>query len=371
MSISRRRLLALCRKESLQIVRDPSSILVAFIMPVVLLVVMGYAINLDVDHLRLGVWRADGGAPAIRFEQALRGSTALEVHGDASKEALLGSLARGEIRGLLVIDEGFSRALAGQGGSAPRIALLTDGSEPNTANFVTNYVQGIWQGWLLTEGKPRSQPVELRTRAWFNPALVSRNFLVPGSIAVVMTIIGALLTSLVVAREWERGTMEALLATPVTKAELLLSKLIPYYGLGIAAMFICLLFSVVVMGVPWRGSLAVLFLVTSLFLGSALGLGLFLSTVMRSQFNAAQAALTAAFLPAMMLSGFVFEIASMPPLLRAITHLIPARYFASSLQTLYQAGNVLSILLVNALCLLLLAAFWLALTARKTRRTLE
>ena len=139
-----------------------------------------------------------------------------------------------------------------------------------------------------------------------------------------------LLTSLVVAREWERGTMEALLATPVTKGSCCSPKLLPYYGLGIIAMLLCLLFSVAVMGVPWRGSLLLLFLVTSVFLGSALGLGLFLSTVMRSQFNAAQAALIAAFLPAVMLSGFVFEIASMPPLLRAITHLIPARYFASS-----------------------------------------
>lgn len=368
MSINRRRLLALCRKESLQIVRDPSSILVAFIMPVLLLVVMGYAINLDVDQLRLGVWRADSGAPAVRLEQALRGSTALEVRGGASKEALLERLAHGEIRGLLVIEAGFSRAL-GQGSAAP-IVLLTDGAEPNTANFVSNYVQGIWQGWLAQEGLAAA-PVAVVTRAWFNPALVSRNFLVPGSIAVVMTIIGALLTSLVVAREWERGTMEALLATPITKAELLLSKILPYYGLGIIAMFICLLFSVLVMGVPWRGSLLALFLLSSLFLGSALGLGLFLSTLMRSQFNAAQAALTAAFLPAMMLSGFVFEIASMPPLLRAITHLIPARYFASALQTLYQAGNVLSILLVNGLFLLLLAAFWLILTARTLRRTLE
>ena len=369
MSINRRRLLALCRKESLQIVRDPSSILIAFIMPMVLLVVMGYAINLDVDHLRLGIWRTDRGASAVRLEQALRGSTALEIHGGPSKAALLASLERGEIRGLLVIDDGFSAALASQGDGTPKALLLTDGSEPNTANFVTHYVQGIWQGWLAREGF--SLPVAVESRAWFNPALVSRNFLVPGSIAVVMTIIGALLTSLVVAREWERGTMEALLATPVTKAELLLSKLLPYYGLGIAAMLICLLFSVAVMGVPWRGSLISLFVLTTLFLGSALGLGLFLSTVMRSQFNAAQAALTAAYLPAMMLSGFVFEIASMPPLLRAITHLIPARYFACSLQTLYQAGNVLSILLVNGVCLLLLAAFWLALTARKTRRTLE
>ncbi|MGL6531988.1 ABC transporter permease [Aeromonas caviae] len=154
MSINRRRLLALCRKETLQIVRDPSSILIAFIMPVVLLVVMGYAINLDVDHLRLGIWRTDSGAPAVRLEQALRGSTALEIHSGPSKESLLATLARGEIRGLLVIDDGFSRALAGQGNGTPQALLLTDGSEPNTANFVTNYVQGIWQGWLAAKGSP-------------------------------------------------------------------------------------------------------------------------------------------------------------------------------------------------------------------------
>lgn len=369
MSINPRRLRALCYKETLQILRDPSSILIAFIMPVVLLVVMGYAINLDVDHLRLGVWRADSGAAAVRLEQALSGSPSLTVIRDASKEALLARLERGDIRGLLVIESDFSRQLArGLGG---RVQLLTDGAEPNTANFISNDVQQIWQRWLSDEGALPRGGIELQLRAWFNPALVSRNFLVPGAVSVVMTIIGALLTSLVVAREWERGTMEALLSTPVTRSELLLSKLLPYYALGIVAMLICLLFSIWVMDVPWRGSLLWLWLITTLFLGSALGLGLFLSTVMRSQFNAAQASLIAAFLPAMMLSGFVFEIASMPTALQWLTRIMPARYFASSLQTLYQAGNVVSLLLTNALFLLLLALFWLVLTARKTRRTLE
>lgn len=193
----------------------------------------------------------------------------------------------------------------------------------------------------------------------------------PGSIAVVMTIIGALLTSLVVAREWERGTMEALLATPVTRAELLLSKILPYYVLGMLASWICLLVAVYIMDVPFRGSLLALFVVSSLFLGCALGMGLFLSTVMRNQFNAAQAALTAAFLPAMMLSGFVFEIASMPQPLQWLTHIIPARYYASSLQTLFQAGTLPQLLGPNMLFLLLLCIFWLGLTALKTRRTLD
>jgi ABC-2 type transport system permease protein len=213
--------------------------------------------------------------------------------------------------------------------------------------------------------------LDLRLRTWFNPSNVSRNFLVPGSIAVVMTIIGALLTSLVVAREWERGTMEALLATPVTKAELLMSKIIPYYILGMLAMVLCLGVSVFLMGVPFRGSLAALFGLSTLFLGCALGMGLFLSTVLRSQFNAALAALTSAFLPALMLSGFVFEIDSMPKILQFLTRIIPARYFASSLQTLFQAGTVGALLWVNALGLGLLMLFWLGLTAWKTRRTLD
>lgn len=165
--------------------------------------------------------------------------------------------------------------------------------------------------------------------------------------------------------------MEALLATPVTRSELLLSKIIPYYLLGIGAMLLCLLVAVLVMKVPFRGSLGMLFVISSLFLGSALGLGLFLSTVFRSQFNAAQAALTAGFLPAMMLSGFVFEIASMPTLLQWFTRLIPARYFTTSLQTLFQAGTIPALLATNALSLALLACFWLGLCASKTRRTLD
>jgi ABC-2 type transport system permease protein len=186
-----------------------------------------------------------------------------------------------------------------------------------------------------------------------------------------MTVIGALLTSLVVAREWERGTMEALLATPVTAAELLLSKILPYYLLGMVAMALCTLVAVVLMGVPFRGSFLVLAGSSTLFLGAALGFGLFLSTTLRNQFEAAQAALTAGFLPAMMLSGFVFEISSMPAPVRLLTRLFPARYFTSSLQTLFQAGTVRSILVPDCLFLALLMAFWITLTARKTTRTLD
>ena len=384
--ISVRRLLALCKKESFQIVRDPSSILVAFVLPVVLLFVLGYAVNLDASRVRIGLLNLDGGAQAASFQQSLQASTVFEVHPASSREALMLGIKRGTLRGAVIIQNDFSTQwLEGHGGAA--LQVLTDGSEPNTASFIASYVQAGWEIWQyglrqetaqarvssLNLNQNLSAPplLDVRQRSWFNPGTVSRNFLVPGSISVVMTIIGALLTSLVVAREWERGTMEALLATPVTRAELLLSKITPYYVLGICAMFLCLLVAVTVMQVPFRGSLLALFCISSLFLGSALGLGLFLSTVFRSQFNAAQAALTAGFLPAMMLSGFVFEISSMPAVLQWVTHLIPARYFTNALQTLFQAGSIPALLLGDALWLSLLALFWLGLCASKTRRTLD
>jgi ABC-2 type transport system permease protein len=184
-------------------------------------------------------------------------------------------------------------------------------------------------------------------------------------------VIGALLTSLVVAREWERGTMEALLASPVTRTELLLSKLLPYYGLGIVSLFLCVAVAVLVMGVPFRGSLVLLWVIGSLFLASSLGLGLLLSTVLRNQFLAAQAALNAAFLPAIMLSGFLFEIRPMPAVIRGVTSLIPARYFVTAMQTLFQAGSVPPLLLQSGMFLVVAGSFFIGLTALKTRRRLE
>jgi ABC-2 type transport system permease protein len=373
-AVNLRRLRALCLKESYQILRDPSSILVAFVMPVVLLFVFGYALNLDSSHLRLGLLMEDHGPAAVQFEQALKSSGNFVVEVGSSRAALLERMAHGKLRGVVVVRGDFGARLA-EGHGAAAIQVLADGSEPNTANFVGSYIEGIWQIWQQQRGQDlalRNRPlIEVQSRAWFNPSTVSRNFLVPGSIAVVMTIIGALLTSLVVAREWERGTMEALLATPVTRAEMLLSKILPYYVLGLVAMALCLLVAVVLMGVPFRGSFWALFVLTSLFLGCALGNGLFLSTVMKNQFNAASAALVSAFLPAMMLSGFVFEISSMPLALRALTHVIPARYFAGSLQTLFQAGTLVPILAADSFGLLLLMVFWLGLTAKYTGRTLE
>jgi ABC-2 type transport system permease protein len=373
-SVDARRLLALCRKESYQIVRDPTSILIAFVLPVILLFIYGYGINLDTSSIRLGVLVEDGGAEARSFAAVLSGSPFIEVRTGLSRPALQEELKTGRIRGMVVLASNFSTEVRRGRGEAA-IQVLTDGSEPNTASFLDSYLQALWQVWLMQraadQGLPTPSMTSLEPRFWFNPTTVSRNFLVPGSISVIMTIIGALLTSLVVAREWERGTMEALLSTSVTRAELLLSKILPYYFLGIVAMLMCVLVATLLMGVPLRGSLWILFLVSSLFLGSGLGLGLLLSTITRNQFVAAQAALTAAFLPAIMLSGFVFEISSMPLPVQAATYLVPARYFVSALQSLFLAGDVWSVLLFNTGFLLVSACFWLGLTALKTVRRLD
>ncbi|MBS0374228.1 MAG: ABC transporter permease [Proteobacteria bacterium] len=373
-TLSWRRLVALCRKESFQIVRDPSSIVIAFALPALLLTIFGYGVNLDASRVRLGVLNEDSGPDAARFVASLAASPYFEPRQAGSRAELGGWLTAGDVRGIVVVQSDFGARLARRDASAP-IELITDGSEPNTANFVAGYVQGAWQSWMqqraLDGSRPLEAPIEVVPRYWFNPAALSRNFIVPGSIAIIMTIIGALLTSLVIAREWERGTMEALLSTPVTRTELLLSKILPYYALGMVSMVICVAMAVGLFGVPFRGSVLLLAVYTSLFLGSSLGLGLLLSTVTRNQFNAAQAALNAAFLPATMLSGFVYEISSMPAPIRAVTYLIPARYFISSLETLFQAGFVGRILLTDLAFLAASATVFLGLTALRTRRRLD
>jgi ABC-2 type transport system permease protein len=369
-----RRVLALCHKETLQIFRDPSSNLIAFVLPVIMLFIFGYGINLDSTALRIGLVLQDTSPEAHRFADTLRGSPYLQVQTTMDLTEGEDWVARGGLRGLVIVPPDFSAKRKRPGDTAP-LQVITDGAEPNTAHFVENYVRAVWEGWQLDRAAERGEAlppgITLESRYWFNPSAESRNYLVPGSITIIMTVIGALLTSLVVAREWERGTMEALLASPVNRMELLLSKLIPYYALGVVSLFICVLVSVLLLRVPFRGSWFVLWLGGSLFLGSALGMGLLLSTVTRNQFNAAMAALNAAFLPAVMLSGFIYEIRSMPAAIQAVTWLIPAKYFVTFMQTLFQAGPLWAVLAQAMLFLAAASVLFLGLTALKTRKRLE
>lgn len=372
--LSWRRVRALCVKETRQIVRDPSSWLIAVVIPLLLLFIFGYGINLDSSKLRVGVLLEQQSQEALDFTHTLTGSPYIDAAISDNRQQLIEMMQAGRIRGLIVVPVDFDKKMARVGDDAP-IQVITDGSEPNTANFVQGYVEGIWQIWQQQRAEDNGQDfqplIDVQTRYWFNPAAISQHFIIPGAISIIITVVGAILTSLVVAREWERGTMEALLSTQVTKTELLLSKLLPYQVLGSFVMVLCMVVTVYVLDVPYHGSLWLLALVTSLYLATALGMGLLISTVTRNQFNAAMISLNAAFLPAIMLSGFVFEIDSMPVAIQVVTYVIPARYFVESLQTLFLAGNIMPVIISNLVLLILSALVFIGLTALKTRRRLD
>lgn len=369
-----RRVKALITKEFFQIIRDPSSLLVGIVMPVVLLFLYGFGLSLDMENLRIGLVMEDTAPDAQSFAQSLHDSPFLDVTTSRHRPDLVDEMVAGKIAGFVVIPSYFSefRMLPDQVGP---IQVIADGSSPNTANFVQNYVQGAWSSWrtisAISNGVVPAALATLQPRFWFNEALKSRDFLIPGSLAIIMTLIGTLLTALVVSREWERGTMEALMATPVRIGELIIGKLIPYYLFAMASMAFCMIVAVVVYQIPFRGGLFHLFVGTSIFLLAALSLGLLISTIARNQLVAAQAAQTTGFLPAFMLSGFIFEISSMPLAIRLFTYIIPARYYVSTLQTLFLVGDVYPLLLINFLAMTLVGAILLTITIRISRKRLD
>lgn len=369
-----RRLLALIRKESRQILRDPSSILIAFVLPLILLFIFGYGVNLDSNSVRIGLVLEESTPDVASLATAFTNSRFFEVRIARDRRVFAPELVAGRLRGMVIIPRNFTVKTAEKEQGAA-IQVIADGSEPNIAFFVQNYARGVVQVWLAHQkedhGGTAEQLITVEPRFWYNEELKSRNFLIPGSIAVTMTLIGTLLTALVIAREWERGTMEALMATPVTITEILLGKLIPYFILGLGSMTVCWLVAVFWYDVPFRGSFTALLASTSVFLLTALGQGLLISSFSKNQFLAAQIALMSAFLPALMLSGFVFEIASMVAPVQGVSYMVAARYFVSSLQTLFLTGNIWPMLLKAIGAMLLISAVFFVLTARKTVKRLD
>ena len=367
-----RRLRALVIKEFHQIVRDPSSILISLVLPAILLFIYGFGVSLDYKHLSIGLVMEDTAPDAQSFAKALTDSEYFKVTIERSRNVLNQKLIEGSIRGIVVIPSYFSAFRERPDQIAP-IQVIADGSEPNTANFVQNYVEGAFQNWVRQEryNPPHKNLVQLAPRYWFNEQLESRFFLIPGSIALIMTLIGTLLTSLVVAREWERGTMESLMSTPVKIHELILGKFLSYFLLGMLSFVFSTCVAIFVFDVPLRGSWSLLTLATVAFLIIALGMGLLISTIAKSQFVASQAALISAFLPAFILSGFIFEISSMPLPIRLATWIIPARYYVSCLQTIFLSGNVWSLLFRNISIMALIGLGLFAYIAKRTVKRLD
>ena len=368
---SLRRLWAITHKETLQVFRDPSTLLVAFVLPVVMLFLFAYAISLDTRNVHIGVVLEDDSQAAHSLAAAFSGSRYFSVTPVRDRRQVEDAVLAGHLRGYVVIPQDFSQRLL-TSSDAPLVQIITDGTQPNTATFVANYARGVVQNWSagINTGSS-SQAVELEQRFWFNPEVETRQALLPGALAIIMTMIGTLLTALVVAREWERGTMEGLYSTPATPVEILIGKLLPYFALGMAASAIATAITVWLFGVPLRGSVGALLLLSAVFLVPSLGQGLLISTLSRNQFVASQIALLSGFLPAFLLSGFLFEISSMPYPLQLLTHVVAARYFNSALQTVFLAGDVWPLLWPAIGAMLALGAVFLTVIVAKTQKSLE
>jgi ABC-2 type transport system permease protein len=368
--LSARRLFAMMVKETHQILRDPSTLLIAFVLPPILLFLFGYAVNLDTARTRIGLAVLDSSEASRSLSTAFQNSRWFKVATASSVAPLKAALVSGRIRAIVVLPQDFGRQVADGGGS---IQVIADGSIPNTASFAAAYAEGVRATWAAGRAAERGAAsatpvVQLVDRYWFNPELTSRFFLVPGAMAIVLTMIGTLLTALVIAREWERGTMEAIMATPISMAELIITKIVPYYLLGLGSAAVCTVLAVTVFGVPFRGSPLALFLIVSAFLAPALGQGLFISAATKNQFIASQIALLTAFLPALLLSGFLFEISSMPRVVQLITYAFPVRYLMPLLQSVFIAGDLWGLFGRGIAVMLGFGVFYFVLTVLATKR---
>ena len=365
-----RRIGALVRKEARQMVRDPSSIALGIVLPVLLILLFGYGLSLDVTDIPLAIVVENPSPDASTLVSGLQGSPYFHPRIMTSMPLAREMMLDEKVDGIVRIQSDYGRQL--HAGDA-QVQVIVHGTDANHARIVQVYTQAAISQSLArqaAEHKVATSGVNVQSRLWFNDANESRYFLVPGLIVLIMTLIGAFLTALVIAREWERGTFEALFVTPVRADEILLGKILPYFILGMVGLALCALAGKFLFHVPFRGSLLVLVGGSMLYLLVALGIGLFISSAVKSQFVASQIALLVSFLPAVMLSGFMFDLRNMPAAVRVLTYVLPARYYVALLQTCFLAGNVWQIIIPNTAVLALMAVIVLALTRAATRKRL-
>ena len=382
---------ALVKKEMFQIVRDFSCILIAFLLPVILLFLFGFGINFDTNTVKIGVILEDKTPTTVEILDTMRHSRYLDVKVFNTRHEAEYALEGGFIKGFAVIKSNFTRRIkdtssfdgnsAGTGGlSKPEIQVITDGSEPNVAKFVSAYILGAlgtykaigaYSSPSMTSSVGGDSSINIIQRFWYNPSLKSSYFILPGSLAIIMTMIGTVLTALVIAREWERGTMESLLTTDVTKGEFLSAKYAAYFLLSMTSILFSLFLIRFLFRVPFYGSYLAFMIVSALFMLGALGFGFFVSTISKDQFIASQIAGVVGFMPAMMLSGLIYEINSMPWFLRLLTCFIPARYYVSSITSLFLSGTIMKTIVLNSIYLGLFALLMFVIVYKITPNTLE
>ncbi len=370
------RLSALTVKEFRQIFRDVSSILIGIVLPCMLIFIFGFGLSLDVNNVPVAIVMENSTPAAREVLSGFNGSRFFSPRWVSSMHEAERLMQAQEVNAIIRTGSDFDARL--KRGDA-QVQLILHGTDSTTANFVQQYsiaaiglyAQKVFDRRGVSIRAPQMGQVEMQPRIWFNEASVSTWYLVPGIVVIVMTLVGAFLTALVMAREWERGTLESLFVTPAGPAEILLSKIIPYFLLGMTGLALCLAASRWIFHVPLLGSLTLIVLCSALYLVVALGLGLIISAVTRSQFLACQAALMISFLPTVILSGFLFDLRSIPAIARVAGSVLPATYYMDMLKTLFLAGDNMAIVLKNSTALLGYAVLFLALAARFTRKKLD
>ncbi len=369
---------AMARKEVIQILRDWRSLVIVLVLPIVMTLLFGYSISLDIQHVKTCVLNRDGGQPSWDLVRRFQASDYFDVTRAVESYAELGAgIDDGSCQLGLILPHDFSRQL--HRGGVVTVQSLVDATDDNTATLAMGYAEAVvreFSGEILLRflgrqgGSATPLPLTIEARTWFNEELKSQTFIIPSIVALVMAVVGTFLTALTVAREWERGTMEQLISTPVTPHEILLGKLAPYFVIGLFDTALCAGVGVWWFGVPFRGSVFTLFAASSLFLVVVLGIGFYLSAAMKTQMAASQASLVATFLPAFLLSGFLFAIEEMPVAIRAITHVVPARYFVTVLKGVFLKGSDLQTLSYEMTALSIFALLVAALATRAIKKKL-
>ena len=366
------RIKAIARKEFIQIRRDRLSLAIAFLMPVMQLFIYGYAITFDVNNITTVVYDQDKSSLSRALVAQFRESGYFTVVASVDGyEAIDAALEAGKARVALTIPHDFSKKIRTERNTS--LEVIVDGSDSNTATIAEGYIAAISQRYLQRiKSRAVTTVIDPRIRVWFNPELKSRNFIIPGLIAVIMSVVVALLTSLTIAREWERGTMEQLIATPLKTPELIIGKLAPYFAIGFMDMVLSVLLGVTLFGVPLRGSVSLLIILSSIFLFGTVSFGVLISIAARgSQSVASQIAILSTMLPSFLLSGFLFAISNMPEPLQMITYVVPSRYFVAILKGIFLKGSTLQVLWGEGLLLAVLSVAVFGLANKTFRRRME
>jgi len=373
--LSKIRIFSLIKKEFLQIKRDKSALIIAFILPIFLTLIFGYAISVDTNKIRIAIVDESSKNSSVgELISFFNNSKFVDIKliTQSRKEAEEKILSQ-KISAILIIPNDFNLKIAKE--KIAEVFLATDGSDPNTASFCGNYVRSIlnlYSDYLNSKkGIKTKTQIDIETRFWYNESLKADHLLNIGSIGFVLSIAGTLLTALVVAREWERGSMEYLIASPVSKYEIILGKVIPYIALGLGSFLVTFLSIVIFFAPPFKGSIIIFFFIGFIYLILTTGLGLLISSAAKSQFVASQGAILVSMVPTIMLSGLIYDIQTMPKIMQIITNIVPAKYLIKATQTIFMVGNEWTILLPNIFGILALIALIYFGISHKTKKSID